>query len=122
MLKVKSDSLLIGFDKLSTDTACLTVGRRRDRGYEIVKTLYHAEAEDLYERLTGEKVRETTLRARIDGIKLIELMDRDEAKRMKFGVSSQCPRCGKRVKPGLPEYHGLREFFCIKCGQKLKRF
>lgn len=58
----------------------------------------------------------------ISKTKLLDLLDRDEAKSMKFGVDSRCPRCDKRVKPGLPEYRGLREFHCIECGQKLKRY
>lgn len=48
-----SDTLTIGFDMGGDDKACLTVFRRRGRGYEVVEQFFDTDAEKLYERLTG---------------------------------------------------------------------
>ncbi len=54
--------------------------------------------------------------------KLVDLLKRDNAIPMSFrGNISVCPNCDKRVNIGLPIYHGLREFYCIHCGQRFRR-
>lgn len=59
----------------------------------------------------------------ISKTKLLDLLDRDEAKPLTVvNYMCRCPKCGKRVNPGTNSYHGLREFHCIECGQKLKRY
>lgn len=50
-----SDRLVIGFDSSGDDKACLTVCRRKGRGYQVINVIYDTDAEDLYERLIGEK-------------------------------------------------------------------
>lgn len=55
-----SDSLVIGFDMAGDDKSCLTVMRRRGRGYQILEVFYDHDAERIYNELTGEGKHETT--------------------------------------------------------------
>lgn len=53
MLGGISDSLTIGFDMAGDDNACLTVARRKGRGYQIINQIFDKDAEEIYERLAG---------------------------------------------------------------------
>lgn len=51
-----SDRLIIGFDMSGDDKACLTVARRRGRGYQVIKQFFDQDAEFLYEQLSDLRV------------------------------------------------------------------
>lgn len=42
----------------NTGETCLTVGRRRGRGYKIINTLFNNKADALYEQIIGRKLEE----------------------------------------------------------------
>lgn len=48
------DRLMMGYDNGAKcgDITCLQVLRKKGRGYEVVKTFYDEEAEELYKKLT----------------------------------------------------------------------
>lgn len=48
------DRLVIGYDNGSEcgDISCLQILRKKGRGFEVVKTFYEKEAEELYKKLS----------------------------------------------------------------------
>lgn len=98
-----SDGLVIGFDMGGDDKPCLTVARRTGRGIQIINVVHDLDAKRLYDELTQYREK--------------------KAVPMKYRIvdGHHCPRCEAKISPGLPMYHGLKEFYCIRCGLKLSR-
>lgn len=49
------DRLTIGIDiSKQKDRSCMTIARRKGRGYQIINELFDKEAEDIYHKLTNK--------------------------------------------------------------------